>query len=402
MALCNNDRFLEEKRANYVINKSFKMRRENCASPVISIVIPAYNAAESLKRALMSISAWKGKDLEVIVVDDGSEDNTISVANSIALTDSRLTVIHQDNMGRSSARNTGISIAHGEWLMFVDADDYLLAGWDGVTKDALNQYGNSVDYLIFSMTRSDLEDSTVSISSVDGNHTSTKITASVLKDALIKGKSIGYDSIKSQGFEWNACWARLFRRRLVIEAAEGHGGLPFPPCLRFSEDRLFNLAVLDTMGDSEIALVDVPIYYWDLGLSSTVGNASPDDALSLNDFVVAVDEMRLEHEKANLVAQEAFFQFRRSASLSIFKLAKATRTWKNLLENSCILEAVPQMSRFAGKHVRLHRLSLVLLKKRYVLPGLFIQHVTQRIGGALRTARGWMKRRRSKLNTGAE
>ncbi|MBN2511885.1 MAG: glycosyltransferase family 2 protein [Sedimentisphaerales bacterium] len=86
----------------------------------ISVVIAAYNAAETIERAMRSILAQTRPADEIIVVDDGSEDNTSQIAGSM---DRRIRVIHQANAGSSVARNTGIEAASGDWIAFLDADD---------------------------------------------------------------------------------------------------------------------------------------------------------------------------------------------------------------------------------------------------------------------------------------
>lgn len=96
--------------------------------PKISVIIPAYNVELSLARCLDSILVQKQKDIEVIVIDDGSTDDTSSICDEYAERDSRIRPFHKSNGGASSARNTGLDMARGEWIVFVDADDYI----DGV------------------------------------------------------------------------------------------------------------------------------------------------------------------------------------------------------------------------------------------------------------------------------
>jgi glycosyltransferase involved in cell wall biosynthesis len=93
------------------------------ATPTFSAVIPAYNAERFLGRAIASVVAQKGVDVECIVVDDGSSDGTARVARSFG---NRVRLISQRNGGASSARNTGLRAASGEYVAFLDADDYWL------------------------------------------------------------------------------------------------------------------------------------------------------------------------------------------------------------------------------------------------------------------------------------
>jgi len=90
--------------------------------PLISVVIPAYNAAAFIKKAINSVLTQSYKHLEIIIVNDGSIDKTTDIVN--ALSDKRIKLISQSNMGLSNARNTGIKASKGEYIAFLDADDY--------------------------------------------------------------------------------------------------------------------------------------------------------------------------------------------------------------------------------------------------------------------------------------
>jgi len=94
-------------------------------SPLISIVVPCYNYGEYLKETLDSVFNQSYKNWECIVVDDGSTDNTFEVVNSFMQRDDRFFYYYQSNNGLSSARNTGINAAKGNWIQFLDADDIL-------------------------------------------------------------------------------------------------------------------------------------------------------------------------------------------------------------------------------------------------------------------------------------
>ena len=93
-------------------------------APVVSVVVPAYNRGRTIATALESIRAQTFGDLEIVVVDDGSRDETVGVARSVAEHEPRLRVLgHPLNRGAQAARNTGIRAARGEWVAFLDADD---------------------------------------------------------------------------------------------------------------------------------------------------------------------------------------------------------------------------------------------------------------------------------------
>ena len=92
---------------------------------MVSIVVPVYKVEKYLQRCIESILNQTYKDLDVILVDDGSPDSCGEIAESFKLKDNRISVFHQENKGVSSARNLGLSAAKGKYVVFVDADDYV-------------------------------------------------------------------------------------------------------------------------------------------------------------------------------------------------------------------------------------------------------------------------------------
>lgn len=90
---------------------------------LISVIVPAYNIAPWLSRCLDSILAQTYKNLEIIVIDDGSTDETSQIIDEYAKKDSRVVAIHQKNAGLVAVRNRGIELASGDWIGFVDGDD---------------------------------------------------------------------------------------------------------------------------------------------------------------------------------------------------------------------------------------------------------------------------------------
>lgn len=99
--------------------------RERSASPLLTIIVPVYNILEYLPRCVHSITAQTYEKLEILLVDDGSTDGTGALCDELAKEDLRIRVLHKENGGSSSARNLAIEQARGEYLGFVDSDDYI-------------------------------------------------------------------------------------------------------------------------------------------------------------------------------------------------------------------------------------------------------------------------------------
>ncbi len=91
----------------------------------ISIIVPVYKVEKYLKKCVDSILAQTFSDFELILVDDGSPDNSGRICDDYAKKDARVRVVHKQNGGLSSARNAGIEVAKGKYLGFVDSDDYI-------------------------------------------------------------------------------------------------------------------------------------------------------------------------------------------------------------------------------------------------------------------------------------
>ena len=93
--------------------------------PVVSVIVPIFNAEPYLARCLESILCQTHRDLQVILVNDGSTDNSLAISEHYAQTDTRIEVYSQPNAGQSAARNNGMRHASGKYLSFIDADDYI-------------------------------------------------------------------------------------------------------------------------------------------------------------------------------------------------------------------------------------------------------------------------------------
>lgn len=105
----------------------------------ISVIIPVYNVAEYLPACLDSILSQDHRNLEVILIDDGSKDHSGIICDAYAAADNRVKVIHQQNAGAAAAKNAGLRVATGEYLSFVDSDDYLEPGVYGYMITALKE-----------------------------------------------------------------------------------------------------------------------------------------------------------------------------------------------------------------------------------------------------------------------
>ncbi|MBQ3328797.1 MAG: glycosyltransferase [Eggerthellaceae bacterium] len=100
--------------------------RENNPSPLVSVIVPVYRTEAYLPACVGSILAQTHRELDVVLVDDGSDDGAGAICDAYAARDGRVRVVHQQNGGLSEARNAGLEAARGGWILFVDSDDAIL------------------------------------------------------------------------------------------------------------------------------------------------------------------------------------------------------------------------------------------------------------------------------------
>ena len=264
----------------------------------ISIIIPAYRAEATIARAVESVLA-ADCDLEVIVIDDGSDDATSEIVSRIGRRDMRVRLIRQENMGRCAARNAGLDVAHGRWVAFLDADDWYLPGAfqtlleraDDFAQGVWGQFETSAGQKAFGGE----------VEMLGANELSARLLHPLERSRMEPDED---------GTLYRSVWGKLYRRRSIEEH-----GLRFAPGLRFGEDALFNVSFLQWGG--RVALVDRPIYHYDIQNSSTVARFDERDGEYLRRFVREAERLRhsSQHDidTDELIGSEALTLLRRAA-----------------------------------------------------------------------------------------
>ena len=115
----------------------------------VSVIIPVYNVEKYLPKCLDSVIGQTYKNLEIICVNDGSPDNSVDILESYAEKDSRIIIINQENTGLSGARNTGIEVATGDYIIFLDSDDWM----DAEAVETAMQYAEKADTVMWGYIR---------------------------------------------------------------------------------------------------------------------------------------------------------------------------------------------------------------------------------------------------------
>ncbi len=118
-------------------------------SPTFSVIMPVYNVEKYLSSSLESLLLQTYQDVEIICINDGSSDHSLSVLESYAKIDNRILIINQDNSGPSTARNNGLSVAQGEYIIFLDSDDYLMPNALEILKENIDRQEKIFDAIEF-------------------------------------------------------------------------------------------------------------------------------------------------------------------------------------------------------------------------------------------------------------
>lgn len=122
------------------------------STPLISVIVPVYNVEKYLAECLDSVIGQTYRNLEIIAVNDGSTDDSLNILNGYAAKDGRIIVISKDNGGLSSARNAGLNKASGEYVAFVDSDDYIA---EDCFERVIKAFDDDIDIVSFSYARMD-------------------------------------------------------------------------------------------------------------------------------------------------------------------------------------------------------------------------------------------------------
>ena len=223
--------------------------------PLISVIVPVYNTEKYLHRCIDSILAQTFTDFELLLIDDGSKDNSGKICDESAAKDSRVRVFHKENGGASSARNLGLGKAKGEWITFVDSDDTLQK--------------NALDLLYKS-----------SVSSVDA------VIANAKHSEIIFGE------------EWirllldckTRCelWGSLYKRNLMLDKE-----FEIPYSIVIGEDFLMNIQY--ALRCKKIKLITDNVYNYTQGESTSLVNSY---------------KLTLEHEKKLLQCMDVILRDR--------------------------------------------------------------------------------------------
>lgn len=215
---------------------------------LISVIVPIYNVEKYISKCLNSIINQTYKNLEILLVDDGSLDNCLQICNKFRKKDERIQVIHKKNGGVSSARNIGIDKSHGEYILFVDPDDWLESNMIEILYDSIKTNECDIvacDYYI--------------------NYEDNEVKHNQLReDMIISNQDEMYKYLFDEKYYAGYLWNKLIRKDLIDKL-----NLKFDENVRVCEDLLF-LSKLMSVCEKIIYIPKYKLYHYRQTMGSAI------------------------------------------------------------------------------------------------------------------------------------
>ena len=298
--------------------------------PQISVIVPVYNVEKYLTQCIESILSQTYQEFELLLIDDGSEDNSGSICDHYSNIDSRVHVFHKENGGVSSARNMGIEHAKGEWVCFVDSDDWI----DKDTFEYITGLWKGADFLQFGYRRTGGTASEYSYvpSKVLRYSTSVYCTKRIYHSAIC-----GY----------------LLKLNIIKKYK-----ISFPNHIKYGEDQAFILKTL--ICSSEIVILDRHFYNYRDREGSAM-HAS--ESISMGkDHLLVIEDLLLfiEHNRINLpplylslfrTFVMSFFWISVRSIKSVFDIVNIKRIYSNFLKSNNLSFVLPVYFRMLNSYL---------------------------------------------------
>lgn len=231
---------------------------------MVSIIVPVYNVEEYIKKCLDSLIHQTFEDIEILLIDDGSKDKSGAICDEYAQNDKRIRVIHKKNQGVSAARNAGIKEAKGEWILFVDSDDWINENLLEVCFKYINE---RTDICFFGFK--ELQDEHDASNKLNKELAVKTITSKDFLDFQYRIFNRDRSACCSNRIiKLSSPW-KVFRKSLIID-----NNLFFDEELRNGEDGVFNLYAYQYA--KEGVCIEEELYYYRVRLTSVTHKYTPD------------------------------------------------------------------------------------------------------------------------------
>lgn len=224
----------------------------------VSIIVPVYNVERYLRRCVDSILTQKFRDYEVILVNDGSTDGGGMICDEYALQHSNVRVIHKPNGGLSSARNAGLEAADGEYIAFVDSDDYIHPEMIGTLYELARVHSSDVVMCHYKRTSEEQASYELNAAAAEISHYTNRQAI----DELLRVDE-DHQSGKTNGLHWVLAWNKLYKRQLF-------DGLRYKDGVLFEDVHIIHRLLYKCR---KITYLPQPLYYYYQRPESIVNSA---------------------------------------------------------------------------------------------------------------------------------
>ncbi|MEG0679284.1 MAG: glycosyltransferase family 2 protein [Carnobacterium sp.] len=346
----------------------------------VSIIMPIYNVEKQLEKAIESVLNQTYRNIELILVNDGSPDNSIQICRYYEEIDDRVCVINQKNAGAGYARNAGLAQSSGQYIYFIDPDDYIEIN---LIEDNLKiAKETNADLVVFGFFEE--------VTSKDGSSTNK-----INRPKLISSKT--QDQFRNHFDEYHsftpyALWNKMYKHRYLIE-----NNVQFSN-QKIGEDALFNLQVYRQIGKVEI---NSRAYYHYIYRSDSAVNHYTENRFKQEYHVAeSFEQLMKEWDKSleykDLINKEywntIYLELKNLSSKEcLLKKKEKTRLVKKLMENKKIENAVTDLNTQTEENKFVNILLILVKKKNYSL-ALSVMSLRMNIGGKSQTLLNSIKR----------
>ena len=259
---------------------------------MISVIVPIYNSGKYLNKCVDSLLNQSYKSFELLLIDDGSKDNSLSICNKYAAQDSRVKVYHKENEGIAKTRNYGLRIAAGEYITFVDSDDYVDHDFLRLLFEAIEE--NHCELSICSFAR--FMDSRIMHNTYEKSRVIDKTNLELL---IFTDSNIG-----------KANWNKLYNAQLLEN-------IQFPD-LCLGEDYVFNFEYFKNV--KKVAIIDKELYYYRITPDS-LSNLTDYNRKKMMDQIISRSSVieSIQNKKALAMAKKEYLKAVKNAMILLLK-----------------------------------------------------------------------------------
>ena len=266
----------------------------------VSVIIPVYNMEKYISLCLESVINSTYKDLEIICINDGSTDQSDGILHEYEKRDDRIVVIKKENGGISSARNVGIKASHGDYISFIDADDYI--------------HPNMIELLLKGVQTTQADISYCK---------PMRVRCHDIKYADITNPKVNIIGIKEYLFDHYArfyVWGKLYKREQIINHL-------FDESIEYAEDFKFNVELMNKYTDLQFACVEEKLYYYYDRFDSVVNTLGNDKKIEFCNVLIDLKNSDLKNDTLNYIC-----------CLEAIKRSLRTRYDESIINNQTVVD----------------------------------------------------------------